>query len=237
MNEQATETVQDPVKQRRERRKEKRREVIREAIIDAAMKRLLRVGLLNTTMEQVARDVDLSLATLHSYYSKNELFAAVVERGLTLDEDYLGRAFDARKSAVDELTDVGHAYLEFGIDHPGYRQLIAQPNFFGLQDDDLSQRIAARVRQLVDRVVAVIERGVDNGEFAAFVRPKDAATFLHGAWNGLLALSVREDELRLSPEQLRIVVNHGVDIIRDGLAPRGAPDGSPSRTTPYRPAD
>jgi len=220
MTEQASE---EAVEQRRERRREKRREMMRERIIDAAMQQLLRSGARGTTMEQIARDVDVSLASLHSYYSKNDLFAAVLERGLTLDEEYLARAFDSRKRAIDELTDIGRAFLEFGIDHPGYRQLLAQPIFFGLQDDDLSRRMSVRVRQLVDRVVAVIERGQQNGEFAAFVRPRDAAVFLHGAWHGLLALCVREDELRLTPEQLRIVVGHGIDIIREGLVPRPVP--------------
>src|ERR1044072_1658974 len=103
---------------------------------------LLPFGVRGTTMEQIAVDVDVSLATLHSYYNKNELFAAVVERGLALDEEYLGRAFDARKRAVDELTDVGASSLYFGIDCPGYRQLLAQPSSFGLEDAPLSARIA-----------------------------------------------------------------------------------------------
>ncbi len=122
--------------------------------------------------------------------------------------------------------------MRFGIDHPLYFRLLAIPDAFGPRDPESAETVAAGIRQLVDRVAELIKQGITSGELApgpngledVDVYAADAADFLHGAWNGLIALSQRDDSLRLDEKRLEAVEQVGVHIIRYGISPR-QPEG------------
>ncbi len=188
-------------------------------------------------MEEIAKRARVSTGSLYNYFrDKEELYERVVnevDHALATDERYLqpafDHAFDEDKSAVDALIDISARYLAFGVDHPGYFQLIAQPNLFGLVDEKLAQRMAKRVDDLVHRVAQVIDCGMKAGEITDRLDPDapddtldpyDAARFLHGAWNGLLALSVREDDLKLDEDDLQKIALIAVNALRFGMEPR-----------------
>lgn len=181
-------------------------------------------------MEEIAKAAAVSTASLYNYFDdKDELYQAVVEHVLDTDEEYLNAAFGRAESAVDELVTIGGRYLQFGLNHPGYFQLVAQPNLFAPLPPTLARRIADRVDSLVRRVAEVIERGMTAGEFKDRLEPDapgmklssyDAAVFLHGAWNGLLALNLRGDRLALDETRLLAIAGIAVNVVRFGMEPR-----------------
>ncbi|MGE7773497.1 TetR/AcrR family transcriptional regulator [Chitinophaga sp. NPDC101104] len=53
----------------------------REAILEAALKRFKRFGLAKTTMDEIAKDLEISKGSLYYYFSdKERIYVAVVER-------------------------------------------------------------------------------------------------------------------------------------------------------------
>ncbi len=53
----------------------------REAILEAALKRFKRFGLAKTTMDEIAKDLEISKGSLYYYFSdKDRIYVAVVER-------------------------------------------------------------------------------------------------------------------------------------------------------------
>ena len=67
--------------ERRQREKEQRRE----QILNTARELLFKKGIDATSMNQIARNAELSVGTLYLYFkNKESLFAALQEEGLTL---------------------------------------------------------------------------------------------------------------------------------------------------------
>jgi hypothetical protein len=79
------------------------------------------------------------------------------------------------------------------------------------------------VSEFIDRVADVIRRGQDPslpaGERfpAGDLEPRATAEALHAAWNGLLWLSVRDDRLERTGDQLRALAQVATKIVRRGL--------------------
>jgi AcrR family transcriptional regulator len=134
---------------------------------------------------------------------------------------YMDLAYDPELSPAEQVLAAADAYLRFHLDHPGYFQMVALPHLGaapGAQSAEVAERIARRVEIEVGRLEEVIRRGVESGDILA-VDPGRAATFLWGAWNGVVALSARPDRLRVDDAELREVLELGRRIVLQGLAP------------------
>jgi len=218
-----------------ERRSQRRNEVMRTMIIDAALELVLGDAKREITMEEIADSAAVSTASLYNYFpgKKKELYKALVHRVLTTDAAYMAWAFDYRKTPVEELNAIGHAYLKFGLENPGYFRLIAQPNTIVGLDSRQVGRLARSVSHFLDRVAEVIKRGQshnlpDGARFAdTDLDPRKVAEALHGAWNGVLGLSLRDDVLARKGDDLQELARIATTIVSRGLV--SAPDQTPKR--------
>lgn len=211
---------------RRKRRREER-EARRAEIIEAVREQLFRYGNLARTMDEIASVAGVGTASLYKYFpdGKDQLYDELIESVLVLDEKALEQAFDSGETPVQELIDVGMAYVRFALDHPAAFQFLATPKAFGSLTDEQVERIATRVSRLVGRVAKVIERGQghdlpDEERIADRLDPTETAEVLHGAWNGLLGLSVRDDALELEDERLLVLAGVATDIVQNGMMSR-----------------
>lgn len=249
----------------RERRERHRRRT-RDAILDAARDRFRDEGFREAKVEDIADDADVSIGSLYRHFAtKEQLYrdafrdgveqtktqlsemGELLELSIKTDRKYLRRAYDERKSVVEQLEAIGKAYLQFGIEHPLYFELVTIPGAFGALDEKDEQSLADGVQGLVDGVAKLIKSGIcsDPPEVAippALRREWDAdsfaeaaADFLHGAWNGLIALSLRGDRVKITDERLEELVRVGIEIVRDGMSaepPRRAKGGAQAPQPP-----
>ena len=82
--------------------------------------------------------------------------------------------------------------------------------------EDAERRIAPRVSRIVGRIEADLAEAHDAG----LIRDVDVPTtmkFLFGAWNGVIALALRQDDLVLSIAELERCLELGRDLVRDAL--------------------
>lgn len=138
-------------------------ETKRAAILRAARDNFLNGGFTRAAMADIARDADVSTATLYKHFSsKNALFAAIVEDACASINDILP-ADIANQNAREVLRRFADAYVEQQFDHRMnelLRVVIAEvPNAPDLASSVYTNGVMARYDRLMNALDALVERG------------------------------------------------------------------------------
>lgn len=204
---------------RREREKEQRRN----AIIDAAEKLFSSKGVANTTMDEVAEMVELSKGTLYLYFkNKEELFCAIVQRGLDILEKNLIAASEKGNDALEKLHSMSQAYFSFCRQFPFYFSVIFYHEFHQMvfaKEDETTQEILNQGQRMYDWLGQVMEEGKAQGCIRPDVDPLLTAFSLHAFMSGLVRIVLTEkdhllDHHRVDGEKL---AEYAFDLIRRSL--------------------
>lgn len=138
-------------------------ETKRAAILRAARDNFLNGGFTRAAMADIARDADVSTATLYKHFSsKNALFAAIVEDACASINDILP-ADIANQNAREVLRRFADTYVEQQFDHRMnelLRVVIAEvPNAPELASSVYANSVMARYDRLMNALDALVERG------------------------------------------------------------------------------
>jgi len=199
-------------------RTERRKQQMAAAILDAAQEAFAADGYEAASVEKIAEAADVAVGSVYNHFgSKEGLLWAVAERALEVDERYMDAAYRPDLSPREQIQAAGKWFFRFAIDHPEPFRLLAFPH----RPPEgpaaaIAERVAARVDEQNQRLVAAIRAGIEAGELRD-VAPEEAATFLWAAWNGVLALGWRPDKLKRSPAQLKALLKVGADVVNQGL--------------------
>ncbi|OGJ92460.1 MAG: hypothetical protein A2487_00755 [Candidatus Raymondbacteria bacterium RifOxyC12_full_50_8] len=180
-------------------RKQREKEQRAEQIISAAENLFIDNGLAKTTMDDIAKECELSKATLYLYYkSKEELVIEIVKRALDNLYEHLSAAAAVNLSGSDRLRVVGRSYLEFYREHPWYFKMINGMGEFGTHQtegdphldmkNNILSDIASRNYQIWDVCVECVKKGIDSGEFKPTVDPVATAVGLYASSNGVILM-------------------------------------------------
>ncbi|WP_326604217.1 hypothetical protein [Streptomyces sp. NBC_01800] len=66
-------------------------------------------------------------------------------------------------------------------------------------------------------VEADLRLAIEAGEVRGDLDAARAMRFLYGAWNGVIAMALREDRLRVDQDELKKILEVGRSIVVDGL--------------------
>lgn len=206
-------------------RNERRKAQTVGAILDAAAQLFRDKGMKGTTIEEIAESADVSVGSVYFHFrSKEALYLALVEQALEVNEAYMRQADIPELSPFGRVLAAGDAYMRFHLEQPGAFRMVAlrvlEPSP-GEELAEIEDRIADRVEQLVGAVEADLRAAIEAGE----VRDVEAGRvmrFLWGAWNGVIAMSLRQDRLRLDDQELADAMDAGKRLIVEGLATPGA---------------
>ena len=207
------------IKQRRRREKQQRRH----QILDAARSLLFRNGLKAISINQIAREAELSVGTIYFYFrGKEDIFAVLQEEGLTLLEEDVLRAHEKGSEAKDSLHNIAQAYLHFSQQHKNYFDVI---NYFLSAGEILFEpEIKAQVDQHGNRILKIVERalcaGIEEGQFRRMHVRRHALLFwvmLHG----LVPFRKMQDTL-LAGDSLTMFSRFAVDNYIRSLSPMEA---------------
>ncbi|MHA6619608.1 TetR/AcrR family transcriptional regulator [Pseudonocardia sp. DLS-67] len=173
----------------------------------------------DVTVEEIAGSAGVAVGSIYNHFgSKAGLHAALVERALRADRDFMDRAYGSAGSPVEQIHAAAEQYLAFYLAHPEHFRMLAFPGTPGryAAGQELSERLARSVDEQNQRLVEAIRRGVAAGELRA-VDPDQVATVLWAAWNGIISLAWRPDSLRRDHAQLRTLLETATDVVADGL--------------------
>lgn len=211
----------------RSARNQRRRARTRAALIDAAEVVFRRDGFHAARVEDIAEQADVAVGTIYVHFSgKRALYMALVERALDLFEQYMASSEDPTLSPFEQVLAGGKAYLRFHNEHPELFLLLALGNAgrdHADPDDEITAQIAARTRVLLDRFAARIDAAVAAGE-ARNVDSRVLTNYLWGAWNGVVALRMQPEGVRLSPDDVNETLALALSLLRAGLSTAPPPN-------------
>lgn len=201
-------------------RSERRKANTSASILDAAEMLFRRGGYQATTIDEIAEKADVSVGSVYVHFeNKVGLYLALVERALDLNEAAMARVGElGLASPLERVFAAGDAYLKFHLEHPGAFQMIALRALgpsSGLHE--VETRIADRVYKLVGAVEADLRAAIEAGEVRSDLDPARTMRFLWGSWNGVIAMSLREDQLRIDNAELQQTLEVGRSVVSDGL--------------------
>lgn len=202
------------LKERRNREKEERKR----QILDAARDLLFAEGLQATSVNKIARNAELGVGTIYSYFkNKEEIFAALQQEGIELLHARAKKAISREKDASDRLRAIAGSYLDFSNENRDYFDII---NYFlsspgTLLGDELKETIDQRGNQIISLIVTTIEEGISAGEFCE-VNGRKFAMMFWAAIHGLILFSKLRTTI-LKGEDYPELVGYSVDYLIESL--------------------
>lgn len=165
------------VASRREREQQMRREVI----MVAAQKLFGQKGFELTTVDEIAAEAELGKGTIYSYFkSKDEIYIAILEKGLEILRERMNRVIAEGKSATETLYGLYDTFIQYHRERHGLIETL-----FMQVDEQVFIRLGDLVRGLknkssewVELVSRVLQAGITGGEFVSFDVDKMAKTII-----------------------------------------------------------
>jgi AcrR family transcriptional regulator len=207
---------------------------VREQLLDAAEAAFAVSGYREVRMEDLADAVDVSVGTIYGHFgSKDGLYLALGERAIEHFAAYLDQAYRPEYSPIEQVMACGDVYLRLHLEHPGLFRFISGADADVPQAEESERRrMGARVEEILGTFRDHIAQAIASGEADADYDAEQVAIFLWGAWNGVVSLGLRGDQMALGEEQIAAALRTGRRIVNEGLtAPthRGADGHSRAR--------
>lgn len=225
------------VPERRQRGKVERRE----EILAAAERVFVRKGIMSSTMEDIAREAELSKGALYLYFqSKDELFLTIAIRALT--------EFEARyrEAVTSPANESGFIALEAGLrDYVRFakdqrERFQAAMSWTSVEYPvDGDSPLFSEYRELITKVftlaTSVVVRGQEDGSVRSDIAADRISMHLWGATMGMLAFDDNEQIRRRvdSAPDVNDLAPEFVDLVLAGVRTDGVRDIAPkSRRAP-----
>jgi len=196
---------------------------LRRALIETAVAMVREEGAWNFTLREVARRAGVSHAAPYNHFAdKSELLAEVGCLGFEeLRRAMEGAANPEKHSPREALTNIGIAYIRFGVENPAHYRLMFGP--------ELAERGRhPALDQAADATFTMLSRALERGQLAGEVRREPVHQQALTAWSlvhGLTTLLIdrRLTFLGISAEEAELHARVGCAVLLDGL---GATKGS-----------
>lgn len=153
---------------------------IRRSILDETRTLLIRKGISNLSIRQIAREVGCSIGTIYFYFdNKDRLIHSLIEEGFEMLVDRLEAAIASGKDAAMRMKLLCRSYIDFAITNPEYYEVM-----FALKPERMARypaekyRKARRSVELIAEVVGDIS-GPNTGT-SAYASAHLVWAFLHG---------------------------------------------------------
>jgi TetR/AcrR family transcriptional regulator len=208
---------------RREREKIKRRN----DMIDAAQNRFFGKGFDSVSMEEIARDLELSKPALYLYFkNKESLFLAVVLRGMVILQKTLTHAMAKQKSGLEKVQGFLEALcFEYVPKHQEYYKLLVVAreqhfmDMFEKHEIEGSEQFGNMAIELLTLVVEAIELGKEDGTIRENVEPLQTAIFLSVASEAAVQMTSEYKKL-LTHRGLTMndYLKHSTDLMLQGIS-------------------
>lgn len=181
----------------------------RAQILRAARSVFIERGYLAARVEDVAKRANLSKGAVYFYFeTKRDLFLALVREEQEQTYSFLKAAESDPRPATIKLVDLGQKYVGY------FAGLKSPPRFFmmmteqAIRDDEIREELQAVHLRFLEQVTRIVAQGIAEGSFRD-IDPMAAAQVLKAMIDGLAgqsAIGVRPDQVRLSSDGLRLIL-------------------------------
>jgi len=199
----------------------------RDAVLRESGRIFSRRGFHNTSLDDVAKALDVSKGTLYNYVQdKQEILFECHNMALNIAERAFSQPFDANANSREKLTAILVRYISSINDELGACGVITETQSLRPKDREL---VLSRRRKFEKRFVAIVEQGIADGSLRP-VDPKLAVLTFLGA---IHAIPLWYDPKgRLSSEE---IAEKMVAMLMEGLsASPSEPRQQPKESNPVR---
>lgn len=155
-------------------------------ILDAAMVVFARSGFHEARMDDIVQEAGLSKGTLYWYFkSKEEIITAISQRLFATDIESVESLLKAEGTVSERLQQLIRERVQGLQEMSGVVAILVEFYAVALHQDGVRQFIKTYFQNFHDLLVALIQQGIERGEF----RPVDAtaaATALDAVFEGLI---------------------------------------------------
>ena len=169
---------------------------LRRAVLEQAAEVIGRDGIASLSLRSIADDLGVShTAPMHHFGSREGVLNALAVEGFELLEQRLGTA------APLGFLEVGVAYVEFAVSHPGHFAVMYAPDVLDLEQPALAE---ARTRTFTALLSGASGRSADDA-----VNADNAAAAATAAWSLVHGLAILILSGSLDASGLRAAVGDG----------------------------
>jgi AcrR family transcriptional regulator len=175
-------------------RKEREKEQRKEEIIDAAQRIFFEKGLIAATMDEIAEAAELSKGTLYLYCSsKEDLYLAVMMRGMDTLHDMYEQIVNADASTVEKIIRCSNSYVDFFHSNRNFFRMfpfLQNPQFHKQVSEEMIKSCGLKNQKMWDMVIAMLKKGMEEGKLRSDLNPVEVGIIF---WSSSTALLTRED--------------------------------------------
>jgi len=184
-------------------------------IIAAAVAAFARLGFNKTRMDDIAREAGVSKGTLYLYFkSKDEIITAVLDQFFTDELDGIADLLAAPIPVAQKLeTLIIQMMADTEAQLGEYLSVWLEFYAIAAREGDLREKMLEYMHQFIDLFSALIQLGIDNGEFRP-VNARETAMVASAQLEGLLLLWAVDRE----SVNLKELTETAVDLLLRGLA-------------------
>ena len=183
------------VAERKEREKLQRRN----DIIDAAEIVFFSKGYENSSMDDVAKEAELSKGTLYLYFhSKEDLYAAIIGRGARILNSLFTEAAVKGENGLQKTKAIGEAFIKFYNEHPDYHDamMFDQGKLSELGCECDNEIDAMKIKKKSNEIlINAVSEGMKDGSIKSDLDPVKIAMILWGQTMGILQLVKNKGEI------------------------------------------
>lgn len=180
----------------KEDRKAREKERRRNQIIDAAEEVIFSKGLKQATMDEIAKEAELSKGTLYLYFkNKIELYIAITQRGSDLLNSKFAKVFAGTHdyTGLELIRMMGETYLNFVREHPNYFTAFMYyesiSDVEALEDSTYAEQCDQNRREALNFMIRALQIGMQDGSVNDRFEPKELATIIFASTRGLIAMT------------------------------------------------
>jgi len=201
-------------------RRTKEKEIRRNKILKAAKVLFFKQGFAATSMNQIAKKVELSKGTLYLYYkNKEELYVSLLIEGTELLNKAFAKAIEGKTTWHEKLRALGWAYYQFSKDYQQFFHInfqFQQGEITRNISNDLFNQCFEAGFESLGFLSEAIEQGISTSEIKKG-NPMSLAVVLWGSLTGIILLYEGEVHQKFMPESLENLIKNSIDILTKGL--------------------
>lgn len=167
-------------------------------ILAAAEIKFQKSGYENTTMDEIAREAELSKGTLYLYYrTKEELYLGISVKALKIMLERFKQAAAKGSTGLEKIRLIGQTYIEYAIDSPFYFDCqlhFESRNFEAISDYKIFQEHIEQMTRINTIVFDAVDRGIKDGSIRADLQSELTGMLLWAFSSGFIKFVIRNEE-------------------------------------------
>ena len=210
------------VAERKEREKQQRRN----DIVEAAEKKFFEKGFDGVSMDEIARELELSKPTLYLYFkNKESLFLAVVMRGVVILRDRFRSAVERETTGLAKARGYINEFFDYAEKNPEQYRLLNLArtrqfmNMIRSGEVESSRDFGNISMEMITLLIDAIELGREDGTMRKDIDPVETAIFLSMACEGAVRMTPEwEMLLKMKNRAVDHYYKHSADVLLHGIA-------------------